>query len=472
MGKEIHSHHYSDADFRDYHARLTQETDVLRAWFAREQFAQRGGIGGLEVEAWLVDGQCRPVPVNQEVLRHLDDPLAVPELARFNLEFNTPPQPLHGAALSSMQADLVQRWQRAERSAAALGAGLLLAGILPTVRDTDLTLAQMSPWERYRALNEQVLRMRGEHPITLDIRGRDHLRALHHDVMLEAAATSLQLHLQLPAAACARYYNSAVILSAPMVAVAANSPYLFGYDLWDETRVPLFEQAVAVTPGPGADNRVTLGNGYVRTSLLECFDENLARYPVLLPTLLDEPPTALAHLRLHNGTVWRWNRPIIGFGDDGTPHLRLEHRVLPAGPSHVDALANAALFYGLLHACATATVPPETLLPFAQAQHNFYHAARHGLRSHIRWLKGKDMRMTTLLTHLLPLARTGLERFDMAHSDIAQYLGIIENRLRTGQNGAVWQRAFVRTHGADMQTLACAYREHQASRLPVHEWTI
>jgi hypothetical protein len=56
---------------------------------------------------------------------------------------------------------------------------------------------------------------------------------------------------------------------------------------------------------------------YARESILECFEANRTRYPVLLPAVMDEPPESLAHLRLHNGTIWRWNRPLIGFDEQG-----------------------------------------------------------------------------------------------------------------------------------------------------------
>jgi gamma-glutamyl:cysteine ligase YbdK (ATP-grasp superfamily) len=327
--------------------------------------------------------------------------------------------------------------------------------------------------ERYRALNEQVLRLRRDDPITLDIQGNDHLHTRHHDVMLEAAATSLQIHLQLAPARSVRYYNSAMILSAPVLAAGANSPYLFGHDLWDETRIPLFEQAVAVSArAESRANRVTFGNAYVRESLMQCFEENLTDYAVLLPTPLQTPPERLAHLCLHNGTLWRWNRPLIGFDDTGAPHLRLEHRVMPAGPSLVDMLANAALFYGLIQQLATADTAPESRLSFEQARRNFYAAARDGLRADLVWLQGKALPAQQLVSALLPLARQGLKHLAVDDADIDLYLGIIEGRLANGMNGAGWQRAYVAHHGHDMTALTCAYREHQRTGRPVHEWAI
>jgi gamma-glutamyl:cysteine ligase YbdK (ATP-grasp superfamily) len=299
----------------------------------------------------------------------------------------------------------------------------------------------------------------------------------HHDVMLESAATSFQLHTQINLNQAARLYNASQILSAPMVALCANSPYLFGKDLWDETRIPLFEQAVATggydAAAFGPIRRVTFGSGYVRESLLECFNENRDHYPVLLPVNLDNNTATLPHLRLHNGTIWRWNRPLIGFDEAGNIHLRIEHRVIPSGPSTLDAVANAAFYYGVAIAMVNLPTAPELLLQFDKARDNFYRAAQLGLRAHLHWLDDKSHPVTELLLNiLLPMAQEGLDLLGVAASDSKEYLDIIRQRLETGTNGAVWQRAFVDKHGRDMQALTAAYFQHQHSGLPVHEWKV
>jgi hypothetical protein len=292
--------------------------------------------------------------------------------------------------------------------------------------------------------------------------------------MLESAATSLQMHLQVSQEQAVRFYNAAHILSAPTVAVAANGAYLFGKDLWDDTRIPLFEQAVAVWGGGGSSEssiaRVTFGSGYARESLLECFVENLERYPVLLPVVFPNEPTEFHHVRLHNGTIWRWNRPLIGV-DAAGPHLRLEHRVASAGPSIVDVMANMALFYGLAYAFVEDVPPPETRLPFAKTRANFYAAARYGLDSRVIWVDGREVGVRSLLLErLIPMAREHLQALGVDNGDIGYYLGIVQERLRLGRTGAAWQRAFVTKHGPDMGALVAAYAAHQRSGRPVHEW--
>jgi len=360
--------------------------------------------------------------------------------------------------------------------AAQMGIDVVMMGILPTVTEADLTLANMSQSERFRALNEQVLRQRKGQPLNLTIQGAEHLRASHFDVMLESAATSFQIHLQVPPDQAARYYNASCIVSAPLVAACANSPYFYGKDLWDETRIPLFEQSVALQGCDTSDcaslSRVTFGNAYIGESLFEAFAENLRCFPILLPARLDDP-LPMAHVRLHNGTIWRWNRPLIGFDARGLPHLRIEQRVIPAGPTVADSIANAAFYYGLVHELAMQECPPETLLPFQTVRENFYKAARLGLRASIPWLDGKSLPLTHLIMDsLLPLAGRGLERLDIDPGDIEDCLGIIEARVRSERNGAGWQRAYVAKYGFDAALLTAAYLANQKLGIPVHEWSL
>lgn len=474
MGEEITSSRFRKQDFQAYEARLAQELKLLEQWFAEGRFDSGPSTGGFELEAWLVDRTMGPAAINVPFLELLDSPMVVPELSAFNVELNTTPRLTGGDTLARMAGELHDTWSACRETAFKLDADVLMIGILPTVRESQLALANMSQMTRYKALNEQVMRVRKGEPIRFDISGRDILQTQHHDVMLEAAATSFQLHLKVAPEVAVRHYNASIILSAPMVALCANSPYLFGRDLWDETRIPLFEQAVAVgSPSVHMADRVTFGNGYARDSLFEVFADNSARYPVLLPEVMGDAPETLHHLRLHNGTIWRWNRPLVGFNDDGTPHLRIEHRVVAAGPSEPDAIANAAMFFGLVHALATQPEPPEQQLSFEQARANFYAAAKNGFNATVEWPGGRPVKVLELLQEeLLPLAREGLQQQGFDSADIAQYLGIIEGRLKTRCNGTAWQRGWVARHGNDMIALTTAYAEQQHGGAPVHEWTL
>jgi len=477
MGQEIPHSSFTKADFLHFEEMLKAESALLKRWFDEGRFTCDHLVGGCELEAWLIDGHGIPAPVNVECLARLDADKAAPELSQFNIELNFDPVVLKQQALSHIHDELVSGWNELRQIAADYSADCVCTGILPTVRDEHLSIEFMSPLNRYAALNEQVLMNRAGKPIRLDIVGREHLQIEHRDVMLESATTSFQIHLKVPQERAARYLNASMILSAPLVALSANSPYLFGHDLWEETRIPVFEQAVASGgyhhAAEGPLKRITFGNGYVLESLWECFAENLEHYPILLPHDFGTPQEQMSHLQLHNGTIWRWNRPLIGFNKDGTPHLRIEQRVVPSGPSMMDLVANMAFYFGLVESMAQQEEPPEMRLDFAMARDNFYQAARYGLDSHIQWLDGNSIRVKKLVLEvLLEQAWEGLEHLGIATDEIHRWLGIIENRVISGQTGSAWQRAWVHQHGRDMHQLLQAYIERQRSGIPVHEWSI
>jgi gamma-glutamyl:cysteine ligase YbdK (ATP-grasp superfamily) len=476
MGQPIATSHFTPHDFRLFGRRLRDETRILARWFRDGRFPDLPWMAGMEVEAWLVYDDLTPAPLNRAFIERLGDPLVVPELAKFNFELNTEPRLLQGDALSRMEAELKATWDRCRRTAADMGGGAVLIGILPTVAEHQLCVENMSQQERYRALNEQIFRQRQGRPMQLDIVGRDALHRIHTDVMLESATTSFQIHLRVrPGAAC-RLYNAALIASAPMVAVSANSPFLFGCDLWDETRIPLFEQSVA-SPArsecAAMGGRVTFGQSYVQDSLMECFEENQRCFEALLPLEMDKYPASLSHLRLHNGTIWRWNRPLIGFEEDGEPHLRIEHRTCPAGPSILDSMANAAFFFGLACGLGERTPPPEADMDFDRARTNFYRAAQDGLAAEITWLDGARVEVRDLIVdELLPLAKRMLVTLGLEPGDVARYLEVIRRRTESGTTGAAWQRAWVARHGNDMAGLMQAYINGQVSGRPVHTWDV
>jgi len=472
MGQEIDTSRFTQADFATFGRRLRRETELLESWFRDGVFASTPKFGGFELEAYLVAADLGPAPIIEPFLKRLDDPLVVPELATFNAEINGTPQPLRGDALSRLAAELEATWERCARVAAEFQARPAMIGILPTVRPEHLDLAHMSPLKRYRALNEQILQLRRGRPLTLEIEGKDQLFLERRNVMMESVATSFQIHLKVNPEEAARAYNWSKVLAAPMVAVSANSPFLFGYDLWQESRIPLFEQAVSVG-GSLFRERVTFGLRYVEDSVFECFRANLDRFPVLLPQVTDAPPERLAHLRLHNGTIWRWNRPLIGFDDDATPHLRIEHRVVPAGPTISDSIANATLYFGAVQSYLGELEHPRRRLPFPVARNNFYQAAQEGLDAEVEWLDGRSSSLRQVLADdLLPRANQGLAALGIDAAETDRWLGIIADRLRIGQTGAAWQRAWVKRHGCDLTALTAAYLEHQGSGLPVHQWPL
>jgi CBS domain-containing protein/gamma-glutamylcysteine synthetase len=442
---------------------------------------------GAEQELFLVDRQMRPACVAPDLLQRLDDPHFTTELGLFNLELNLDPQLFGGDCLSRMERQLEELLGRLRRAAAESEVEIVLTGILPTLRMSDLGLENMTPLERYRELNRAMTGMRGG-AYEFHIKGVDELLLKHDSVMLEAANASFQLHVQAGSAEFANLYNIAQIVTAPLLAVGANSPLLFGRRLWSETRIALFQQAVDTRSSMRflreRSARVTFGSRWLSRSVLELFQEDIARFRALLTADLSEYPLdrlargevpRLEALALYNGTVYRWNRACYGV-TDGRPHLRIENRVLPAGPTVVDQLANAAFWLGLLTALAARYDDVTRLMDFEDAKMNFRAAARLGLAAPLRWF-GEDASAARLIAdRLLPLAHEGLSGAGFDASDVERYLGVIERRVQTGNTGAEWlvrSLTQMRGHGAPAErlgALTASIVERQREGRPVAEW--
>ena len=470
VGDEIRERHFNAEDFSRFRRRLDAETALVEELFDTGGFSRRGDIVGFELEAWIVDASGQPLAENQRLLDAIGNPLVVPELASFNVELNGSPTALRGNVFSRIHDELTATWATCRSGADALNCRLATIGILPTIRPELLNSNYMSALVRYQALNDRVLALRDGEPLRIRITTGDGLEMTHDDVMLEAAATSFQIHLQCKPERAVRDFNAALVASAPMVALAANSPFLFGRSLWEETRIPLFEQAVSV--GPRAPDRVTFGTGYARESLFEVFAENQREHPILLPYVQEsEPPHKFAHVRFQNGTLWRWNRPLLGFDYDGQPHVRIEHRVVPAGPTLHDCVANAAACIGMVRGLVRRYEAPP--VDFATAKDNFYAAAKHGLDARLKWTNGEERSARSLLTEeLLPLAADALRGLDIPQDDVGRYVGTAEARVAADQTGARWQRRWVAKHGHDWAGLTRAYLDAQESGEPVHTWAV
>ncbi len=366
-----------------------------------------------------------------------------------------------------------------------------MIGILPSLREADVSQETMSANPRYWLLNEQILAARGE-DARIAIDGPEHLLTHVDNIMPEAACTSVQCHLQVSPEAFGSYWNAAQAVAGVQVALSANSPFLFGKELWRETRITLFQQATDTRPvelqTQGVRPRVWFGERWI-TSVFDLFEENIRYFPALLPLCEDADPVAeldaggipeLAELTLHNGTVYRWNRPVYAVMD-GKPHLRVENRVLPAGPTVADVTANAAFYYGLVRALAEAERPIWTQMSFAAAGENLLEAARHGIDAHLYW-PGLGVVSATELTlrRLLPLAREGLRRWEVDSCQAERCLGIIEQRCLTARTGATWQaetvHALERKNGMDrpaaLRAMTQRYIELMHSNEPVHNWPL
>ena len=443
---------------------------------------------GAEQEMFLIDRNWAPARASLQMLDKLADPHYTTELGQFQLEANADPQLFSGDGLSKMEHQLEALVGKARAAAAELGIAPVLMGILPTMRKSDLGLDSMVPSPRYLALNKAMADLRGG-AFEFSINGTEELIVEHDSVMLEACNASFQVHLQVTPAEFPRMYNIAQVLAAPMVSIAANSPLLFGRRLWAETRIALFRQAVDTRSHTHhlreSEARVSFGTRWVRSSVLEIYQEDIARFRTLVGTDLDEDPMAklargetplLKALRLHNGTIYRWNRACYGVMD-GKPHLRIENRVMPAGPSILDEVANGALWFGAMAELGAREEDVTGRIDFEQAGANFYTAEREGLGAHFTWLDGEDLSAAHLvLDRLLPLAEAGLRRHGIDEGDITRYLSVIEHRARTARTGSRWLLSSwtalkdKATPGERSNALVAATVQRQQSGRPVAEW--
>jgi CBS domain-containing protein len=469
--------------------------DDLRAL---EQIIDRGlvesGIRriGAEQELFLVDDHWRPATAATEVLEVIDDPRVTGELGRFNLEFNLDPREFGGDCLSSLEREIEHLLGLVRAAAAECGVQVVLTGILPTLRKSDLSLENMTPEPRYYALNDALTRLSGG-PYKFRIQGTDDLLISHDSIMLEAANTSFQVHFQVGPGEFAKLYNIALAVTAPVMAAATNSPLLFGRRLWRETRIALFQQSID-TRGGAPDlrdlpPRVRFGGRWVDRSILEIFKEDIAQFDVVLASDMgaDEDPfesieqgraAPLRALMLHNSTVYRWNRPCYGV-KDGVAHLRIENRVLPSGPTPVDEMANAAFWFGLMAGLAEEHEDIRTVMAFDDAKSNFIAAGRLGLGAHFQWLNGDVYSAPDLIQQrLVPLAREALTEVGIDREDIERYLGVIEARVGGRRTGADWliQSLAAMKDPSTMDERLCALTGATVSRQengqPVHTWKL
>lgn len=493
MGQDVSGGEWSNSERQQYREKVRQNLDVFERMLAVSRFDSGRVLTGMEMEFALIGGDMAPAFRNEEVLEAIADESFVHELARFNIELNVDPRGLEGDALRVLEQDVRDALNKADAAARTQGARLGMLGILPTILPEHVTeYGWMSRPTRYAALNDAIMRARGEDTF-IDIQGEtgERLTMYSDSIGPESACTSVQLHVQVAPSEFAAYWNAAQALAGPQLALAANSPFFGGKMLWQETRIPLFTQATDTRSielaNQGVRPRVEFGDRWI-TSIFDLFEDNVRYFPALLPEISDEDPVAkldageppeLAEMRLHNGTVYRWNRPIYDTAG-GRPHLRVENRVLPAGPSVVDVIANAAFYYGVLAYLATEDRPVWTQMSFSAASTNFRHGARDGMNARLYWPGYSSISPDELaLRHLIPLADQGLAAWGVATEVREFYLKVIEGRAISRQNGASWQcdvvHAFER-RGLDrmaaLREMLALYLENSGTNEPVHTWEV
>jgi gamma-glutamyl:cysteine ligase YbdK (ATP-grasp superfamily) len=491
MGEDVTATVFSREDRQRYRDKVKRNLDVFARMLRESRFDADNRSIGLEIELNLTDEGGEPAMANAEVLERIADDAFVTELGQFNIEINIPPRLLEGDVFGGLEEQVRGSLNAAEEKARTVGAHMMIVGILPTLGERHLHARTLSANPRYALLNEQIFAARGE-DLHLAIDGVERLSAYADSIAPEAACTSVQLHQLVHPERFPQHWNAAQAIAGIQLAVGANSPFFFGKELWRETRIALFEQATDTRPeelkAQGVRPRVWFGERWI-TSIFDLFEENVRYFPALLPLCDDEDPVAvlergdtpvLSELKLHNGTVYRWNRPVYEVVR-GRPHVRVENRVLPAGPTVVDILANAAFYYGVVRSLVESERPIWSQMSFSAAQDNLHAGAREGIDARVYWPGIGDVPVTELvLRRLLPLAHQGLERYDVDPHARDRLLEIIERRCVEEANGATWQiktfRRLYEDEGLDrveaLRRMTVAYREHMHGNEPVHTWPL
>ncbi len=486
--KDVPSDGHEGKSRRDFMRALLADLRALERMLEEGRFEKGVKRIGAELELFITDKAFQPVAGVLPLLDKLKDPHFTTELGAFQIEMNADPQDFKTDGFAKMEQQIVTLVEKSRKAAEELNYHVVMTGILPTIRKSDLGMSNMVPSPRYLALSKAVQELRGG-DFEFSIKGLDELVIAHDSVMVEACNSSFQVHLQVDADQFARQYNLAQVLAGPLLSTATNSPLLFGKRLWYETRIALFQQAVDTRSktqhARDQSARVTFGSRFVDKSIIEIFKEDITRFRTLVGTDLDEDPQAVLNqgkapqlkaLRLHNGTIYRWNRACYGI-IDGKPHLRIENRVMPSGPSVIDEVANAAFWCGLMVELSHQYEDITRHIDFDHAQGNFYAAAREGLGAHFSWLDGRETLASKLvLDELIPAAEAGLRRQGVDEGDIKRYIGTIDERVRTGRTGSRWFLSSLQamkdkgSMGERQNALVAATVQRQASLRPVSEW--
>jgi gamma-glutamyl:cysteine ligase YbdK (ATP-grasp superfamily) len=492
VGEDVEKTEFSGGDRQRYRAKVRRCLEVFSRMLGESKFDFDRPMTGLEIELNLVDDQQNPAMRNAEVLNAIANDDFQTELGQFNIEINVPPRQITGGNAEGLEQTLRASLNDAEERARSAGAHIVMIGILPTLGPEHLTRESLSANPRYTLINEQIFEARGE-DITIAIDGVERLSTSTDTIAPEAACTSVQFHLQVSPQQYPATWNAAQCIAGVQVALGANSPFLYGKELWRETRTALFEQATDTRPEElktqGVRPRVWFGERWI-TSIFDQFEENVRYFPALLPILDEEDPVevlergdtpSLHELRMHNGTIYRWNRPVYDVVR-GKPHLRVENRVLPAGPSVVDVLANSAFYYGLLRTLVDEDRPLWTRMSFTAAEDNFTTGARDGINAQLYWPGIGEVPVGELvLRRLLPMAHAGLDAWGVDAEVRDRLLGIIEGRCVAHVNGAEWQaRSFHAIDDTDrpldrrdaLRKMLRHYIDNMHSNEPVHTWPV
>lgn len=475
---------------RDFSRHLVKDVRALEKMLKDEVFESGVRRIGAEQELCLIDKAYRVAPIVMQMLDDLDPDHFTTEYATFNLEINLDPLPFKGKCLSKMHKQLEKLIKQAADAAAKSGSQVALAGILPTLKKSDLRVENLTPQPRYEALNKLIHQLRGRQ-YEFSIRGIDELVTRDNPTVFGGSVTSMQIHLQVDQQDAAPLYNWAQAISGPVLSCCVNSPLFLGKRLWHETRIAIFQQASDIRRKHNlkrdVNPRVQFGNNWIEESVLEVFKEDFSRYTLMMGTDIEQDSLEalekgevpkLTALSFQNGMIYRWNRICYGI-TKGKPHLRIENRLLPAGPSVVDEIANSALWLGLMYGMPKKYRNINKKMDFDVAKGNLLAAARHGINVQMKWVDGESVPADKLLLEeLLPIARKGLQKAEVHKDDIDYYLGIIRDRVKSKQTGAEWMldsySKLIKesSNGEVMLAIMASMVKNQQGGKPVHEWPL
>lgn len=474
MGQEVTKNSFDLQAEKIFLKKLKEETKHFKNLIKNPSKFTKGKLKcGYELEAWLVDSHCRPADKSVEFLKKLNDGQVTPELSKFNFEINGTPFFLKKDYVHNLKDDIQNFFNRCTNTAYLHQSNVLLIGTYPDFCSDDMSENNITPSNRYKVLNDRILDLR-KGPAQISIEGKDELKMELSNILFESQATSLQIHLQVELNEAKNFYNASILASPFMAALCANSPFACGKELWHESRIPIFEQSISLNSKlNGKDvGRVSMGHDFVKKCISELFDLNL-HYHVLLPEVSNVSTDSLKHLKFHNGTIWRWNRPLIDFSPNGEPHIRIEHRVPSAGPTTKDVKANILFFVGLVHAFKNILKSNE-IIDFETNNKNFYEAAKNGLNAQITWIDGEKIQISDFIgNNLVDLVKQELIMLGNDPLEIDDLIeNVIKKRALNKQNGAQWQIDFIKKHGKDFSKMLDRYIKFQNKNIPVYLWPI
>lgn len=464
---------HNDSERAIFYSSILRDLDALQYMLENDMIEQRSDTIGAEQEMCLVDANGMPKPTALGILNGIEDERFTNELALYNLEINLSPQRLKGDCFSRVESELKSCLELGRRKAKENDSHLFLTGMLPTLGLRHLMFEYMTPEWRYKLLSEELLKLRGR-AFEIHLEGVDDFQATLDSVLFEACNTSFQLHLQIAPNDFVRMHNWAQMISGPVISVCANSPMLFGKELWAENRIALFKQSLDTRGQKNHSReiapRVYFGKKWLQSSPIDLWRENVARFPLLLRGDGDIDPMEslrqgimpkLKSVGLHNGTTYTWNRLCYGIANN-SPHIRIECRYIPSGPSQIDEMANFAFWVGLMKGMPDELSNFWEYTNFKVAKSNFMKASRTGIQTVLHWF-GKNYQAKDLLTNvLIPMAQKGLDNMEVDTADSERLLGIIRERALSENTGAQWQKN-------NFRSLTECYKPSVAGRLMVQE---